>query len=312
MSATDFELLGKLEDEFEQEAMELEPVVPRQGAGSMAALREMGKKLIDPLPYGCIDVSGRCISVGCAPPYKCVRRLLGGCDCRPGKLCPSAPDPASGKCVRELRRDGNYLVCCPKYYGYGDPCCRVYPIPSRVQPATEFNLFDELEDEFEEEAMELEPVFPSPAMKHLRRGSADHQLLDFPEFEDKAAIAQRKLAQKKLLDFRTNVHLRPPDYRKLILTARLHPFPGRSRVISSFPVPNYGSGLLSLVLEGFLGSTEPGELVQEVWAQILHELRAIADRKLAHEIAAENRLTNDAADVIKVHLKKFKIGRAHV
>jgi hypothetical protein len=175
-----------------------------------------------------------------------------------------------------------------------------------VQPATEFNLFDELEDEFEEEAMELEPVFPSPAMKHLRRGSADHQLLDFPEFEDKAAIAQRKLAQKKLLDFRTNVHLRPPNYRKLILTARLHPFPGRSRVISSFPVPNYGSGLLSLVLEGFLGSTEPGELVQEVWAQILHELRAIADRKFAREIAAENRLTNDAADVIKVHLKKLK------
>jgi hypothetical protein len=159
MTATGFEHLGELEAELEEEAAELELLFPRGRAGTMAAPREAPSKLTDPLPYGCIDVSGRCISVGCAAPYKCVRRLLGGCECRPGKLCPKAPDPASGKCLRVLRRDGNYLVCCPKYYGFGDPCCRVYPIPSRLMPATEFELPGELEDEFEEEATELEPFF---------------------------------------------------------------------------------------------------------------------------------------------------------
>jgi hypothetical protein len=177
-----------------------------------------------------------------------------------------------------------------------------YPIPSRLRPATEFEHLNELEDEFQEEAMELEPVFPSSAMKALRSVSTEHELLDFPEFEDTAAIAERKLSQKKLLDFRVKYRLRPQDFRKLILTARLHPFPGRSRVIASFPVPNSGSRLLELVLAGFLASTEPGESTQEVWDQILAELYRLADRKFASEIAAENKLAADAAKVIKSHL----------
>jgi hypothetical protein len=163
MTATGFELLSELEDEFEEEAAELELLFPRARAGTRTAPRKA--KLTDPLPSGCIDVSGRCISVGCAAPYKCVRRLGGGCECRPGKLCPKAPDPASGECLRELRRDGNYLVCCPKYYGSGDPCCRDYPIPSRLRKKTRDDakpiapVLGELEDEFEEEAMEVEPFF---------------------------------------------------------------------------------------------------------------------------------------------------------
>ena len=90
-------------------------------------------ELTDPLPYGCIDVNGRCINVGCAPPYKCVRRF-GVCKCKPGYLCPAARDPKSGRCLKVLRRDGNYLVCCPKgVYRADDPCCVVYPLPSRPQ-----------------------------------------------------------------------------------------------------------------------------------------------------------------------------------
>jgi hypothetical protein len=173
------------------------------------------------------------------------------------------------------------------------------------QRLTGYELLGELEDEFQEEAMELEPVFPPSAMKALRSGSAEHELLGFPEFEDTAAIAERKLSQKKLLDFREKYRLRPQDFRKLILTARLHPFPRRSSVIRSFPVPNNG-GLLLLVLDGFLGSTEPGESPQEVYDQILAELSRLADRKFARDIAAEKKLAAGAADVIKYHLDKLK------
>jgi hypothetical protein len=98
----------------------------------------------------------------------------------------------------------------------------------------------ELLGELEEEAMELEPVFPPSAMKALRSGSAEDELLGFPEFEDTTTIAETKASQKKLLDFREKYHLRPQDFRKLILTARLHPFPRRSSVIAMFPVPNNG------------------------------------------------------------------------
>jgi hypothetical protein len=173
------------------------------------------------------------------------------------------------------------------------------------QRRTGYELLGELEDEFQEEAMELEPVFPPSAMKALRSGSAEHELLGFPEFEDTAAIAARKLSQKKLLDFRVKYRLRPQDFRKLILTARLHPFPRRSSVIALFPVPN-NRELLPLVLDGFLGSTEPGESSQEVYDQILAELYRLADRKFAREIAAEIKLAVGAADVIAHHLDKLK------
>jgi Lysine-specific metallo-endopeptidase len=155
MNATKFELHGELEEELEEEAAELELLFPRGRAGTREAPRKA--RLTDPLPYRCIDVGGRCISDGCAAPYKCIRRLGGGCECRPGKLCPKAPDPASGECLRELRRDGNYLVCCPKYYGSGDPCCREYLIPGRLRPDTKVEILGELESGLDEDAMELEP-----------------------------------------------------------------------------------------------------------------------------------------------------------
>jgi hypothetical protein len=59
-------------------------------------------------------------------------------------------------------------------------------------------------------------------------------------------------------------------------------------------------------LDGFLGSTEPGESNQEVWDQIVAELYRLADRKFAREIAAENKLAAEAANVIKFNLDKLK------
>src|SRR5882762_9001788 len=112
-----------------------------------------------------------------------------------------------------------------------------------IMTATGFERLGEFEDECEEEAAELKLLFPrrpvhypSSVMSALKSDSTEYELLDFPEFE-----SPEEIAQKKLLDFRTKVHLRPQDYRRLVLTARLHPFPGQSRVIGGYPVPNYNS-----------------------------------------------------------------------
>lgn len=239
MTATEFELVGESEEELEEEAAELELLFPRGGAGTKAAPRKAPFKLTDPIPFGCIDVSGRCISDGCAAPYKCVRRLGGGCECRPGKFCPEAPDPASGKCLRELRRDGNYLVCCPKYYGTGDPCCRAYPIPSRLRKKTRDDpkpiapVLGELDDEFEEEAMELEPLF-------ARRGSF--------EFENPAV---KKPLPPKVQEFLKQVRKRPQDFKKLLLTVALNPDPILENIQVPFPTYRGRRFLIDiLLLEG--------------------------------------------------------------
>lgn len=269
MTATEFELLGELEEEL----LEEKAGVPRRRSGTTVGPRKL--PLAAPLSSGCIDVSGRCISVGCAAPYKCVRRLLGGCECRPGKLCPKVPEPASGKCLRVLRRDGNYLVCCPKYYGYGDPCCRVYPMPSRLKTDTEF-----------------EPP-ASYTIPHFEWGNPDDEgELDFPEFESPAQIAQ-----KKVIGFREKVILHPQDHRKLLLAARLHPFPKASSLIINYAV-NAKEDLLTLLTEAY----GIGANVVE-YDQIFDEWKRIADRKLGPNVADEEKRVVEAAKVIAYNLK---------
>jgi hypothetical protein len=164
--------------------------------------------------------------------------------------------------------------------------------------ATDWELLGELEGEFEEQALELEPLFPRRSAHYpsavTRAGKSDlseYELLESPQFE--FTQEQEKL-QKTLLDFRTRFHLRPQDYRRLILIARLHPFPERSQFIASFAVPNYDLGLLSLAMDAFGIGTDAS---REAYRQILDELGRIADRKFTKEITAENSVAASAADV---------------
>ena len=173
--------------------------------------------------------------------------------------------------------------------------------------ADEFELLGELEDEFAEEAMELEPFYPrrparyrSSALSALNTDSAEYERLDFPAFESDVEIAQ-----KKLLNFREEVHLRPHAYKKLILSARFDPFPERSNFIGTYTVPNSDSlSLLTLVIDAFGLATQDS---RDAYDQILHELRGIADRKFGPEIAAEQKLLVAAAKNIASRLNRGEL-----
>jgi hypothetical protein len=174
-----------------------------------------------------------------------------------------------------------------------------------MMAATEFELLGELEEELEEEQAELEPLFPrrparypSAVVSALKSDSAEYERLDFPEFESPAEILQ-----KKLLAFREKVHLRPQDYRKLILTASLHPFPRVSNVIGSYPVPNSGRGVRELVIDAWgIGTDES----RAAYDQILEEMRSIGRRKLGQEIANESKNLTSATESIRANLKRLK------
>lgn len=143
-------------------------------------------------------------------------------------------------------------------------------------------------------AKQPEPMTPASEFD-FKWENFDHEgELDFPEFESSAEIAQ-----KKLLNFREKVHLRPQDYRKLLLAARLHPFPRASLVITRYPVTPTDD-LYALILEAFgLSNVE--------YDQIIDELKRIADRKFGPEIAAEEKLVVEAAKVIAFYLKEKKL-----
>jgi hypothetical protein len=168
--------------------------------------------------------------------------------------------------------------------------------------ATGFELLGELEGEFEEQALELEPLFPKrpahyPSVTSAwKRGSSEYELFELSQFE---STQEQKKLQKTLLDFRTQIHLRPQNFRRLILIGRLHPFPERSQFIASFPVPNYSLGLLSLVIDSFGLATGAS---REAYQQIVDELGRIADRKFKNEIAAETRVGVSAAESIRYKL----------
>lgn len=93
--------------------------------------------------------------------------------------------------------------------------------------------------------------------------------------------------QTWLLQFRERVHLRPQDYKKLLLVARLHPFPASSPFIGNFPITIQGHNLLDVTL-----------LASASYDELLDELGRISDRKLGREIEAERQLWAKTAKVI--------------
>ncbi len=93
--------------------------------------------------------------------------------------------------------------------------------------------------------------------------------------------------QNMLVEFRERVHLRPQDYKKLLLLARLHPFPSMSEFISNYHVTTQHILLDLVVLAGV--PIEP----------ILDELYRISDRKLGREIEAEKQLWDKTVKTIQ-------------
>jgi hypothetical protein len=115
---------------------------------------------------------------------------------------------------------------------------------------------------------------------------------------------QAKTLQKVLLDFRDDVHLNPQRHRKLILTARLHPFPRISNIIAGYPVPNYkGGGLLALVMDAFGIGTDESKAAYD---QILKETYSIANRKLSQEIEIESKNLISASQAMMDNMKRLK------
>jgi hypothetical protein len=287
MAITEFEFLGELEDELEEEARELELIFPRRRLGTM-------------MPT-CLDVSGRCISVSCRWPYKCVRRLLSGCECRPGRfpIPPGIRDPqpspaelkaalASGRCIKRLGRYGNYLVCCPGTYP--SPDCKVYPMPSW---AKDYELEQEAEEELPLDLhLELDLGFDQ---ENLDGGGE----LDLPELENPAKKAD---ARRKLNNFYQDVTSNPKNYKDLLLTARLHPCPMAIGFLSA----NSKDTLIDLAMTGY-GMGDP---TINILTELTNKLKPYADSKFGREVKDEAQLALRANNTLMNQLardpKKFK------
>jgi hypothetical protein len=115
--------------------------------------------------------------------------------------------------------------------------------------AREFELLGELEDEFEEEAMEVEPFFarggalefggPARVRRSAPRGAYQADLDDEPEGE--ALELEPFFSRRGIFEFENpagrkslppgvqallkQIRNRPRDFKKLVLMAALHPQP---------------------------------------------------------------------------------------
>jgi len=118
------------------------------------------------------------------------------------------------------------------------------------------------------------------------------------------------LALKKLLlEFRTKVHERPQDFKKLLLVARLHPFPSSSWVINQYPVTPK-----QLLVDVALMVSEPGE---DVRAQVGDELWRISNRfektnaDFRQQIEAEKQLWDKTTKTIQELLRQKAMLKQH-
>ena len=125
-------------------------------------------------------------------------------------------------------------------------------------------------------------------------------LTDSAEYEELVPGVQKKL--KEFLDM---IRKRPQDFKKLLLVARLHPFPKSSLIIGGTPVPGFPVPTQSTALYDLIAMADFN--ADQLYDQVLAELKQIADRNFRQEITAAEKLWAETVDTVrKLNPKKLK------